>query len=117
MAFPPRPRSSRNEPSFAPVGAATREAVPLRPAAVRPAARPSLADTGGEREPLRLATEAPSLSLSASDRVVVTSGGAARANGSRREPSLLRGIGLALLLALAAVGAYSLYQWLGPYLP
>lgn len=120
MAFPPRPRSSRAEPSFAPVGASSRDAVPLRPAVPRVAARPAAADAAAEREPMRLAAEprrapeAPSLSLSASDRLIVSSAGTGNA---KRQGGLWRVLGLALLLAFAAFGAYSLYQWLAPLLP
>ena len=121
MAFPPRPRSSRAEPSFAPASAPARDAVPLRPAAPRAtAARPGLSDTGAEREPIRLAAEhrrgaePSSISLNASDRLVVSS---ARAGGDRKGRSLLRVLGLALLLGLAAIGAYSLYHGVSAFLP
>jgi len=112
MAFPPRPRSSRAEPSFVPVGSAARDPVQLRPAAPR-AARPA-ADDGAEREPLRLAVEAPALSLDAADRLIVSADAASTARQSA--PGLFGLLGFALLLALAALGAYTLYQWVGPFL-
>ena len=112
MAFPPRPRSARAEPSFVPVGGAARDPVQLRPTAPR-AAKPAT-DGGAEREPLRLATEAPALSLSASDRLIVSSDAPAAAGRAQR--GLFGVLGFILLLALAALGAYTLYQWAGPFL-
>ncbi len=118
MAFPPRPRSSRAEPSFAPAVAPARDAVPLRPAAPRAAARPGAGDTGVEREMVRFPAEtrrgadALSISLNASDRLVVSS-----ASGDRKGLGLLRILGFALLLALAGFGAYSLYNGVSGFLP
>ncbi len=117
MAFPPRPRSSRAEPSLAPAGL-PHDAVPLRPAAPRAVARPGPADA--ERDPARLSIEPrrgadmPSISFSAADRVIVSS---AIAGGGKRERSALRVIGLIVLLVLAAFGAYSLYHQAGAFLP
>jgi hypothetical protein len=119
MAFPPRPRSSRAEPSLAPA-APSRDAVPLRPPAPRPLVRPAVADAATEREPVRLAAEPrragdmPELSLTAADRIVVSS---AITGGGKRERSGLRVFGFALLLALAAIGAYSLYHEASAFLP
>jgi hypothetical protein len=122
MAFPPRPRSSRAEPSFTPIGAAPRDAVPLRPAAPRPAAmRPAPSEAQGQREPMRLATEhrrePQSLSLSAEDRLVVSS--AVARSEPRRQGGFgfFRLLGFAVLLALAAVGAYNIYHWASAFLP
>jgi hypothetical protein len=118
MAFPPRPRSSRAEPSLAP--AASRDAVPLRPPVPRPVVRPATAESAVEREPSRLATEPrrvgdmPTLSLTAADRVVVSS---VMTGGGKRERSGLRVFGFALLLALAVIGAYSLYHEASAFLP
>jgi hypothetical protein len=121
MAFPPRSRTARAEPSFTPLGAAQRDAVPLRAAAPRPAVRPTANDAGAEREPMRLSAEprrgleAP-LALTDADRVVVSSA----ITGGGREPrqtGFFRVLGFAVLLVLAAVGAYSLYLEIGPYLP
>jgi hypothetical protein len=119
MAFPPRPRSSRAEPSLSPA-AAPREAVPLRPPGPRPLVRPVAADSAAEREPARLAAEPrragdmPLLSLTAADRVVVSS---AITGGGKRERSGLRVFGFALLLVLAAIGAFSLYHEASAFLP
>jgi len=122
MAFPPRSRTARAEPSFIPLGAAPRDAMPLRAAAPRAAGRPTANDTGDEREPMRLSAEprrgleAP-LALTDADRVVVSSA----ITGGGREPrhtgGFFRVLGFAVLLVLAAVGAYSLYLEIGPYLP
>jgi hypothetical protein len=119
MAFPPRPRSSRAEPSFAPAAAPARDAVPLRPAAPRAAARPGAGDTVVEREMVRFPAEnrrgadALSISLNASDRLVVSSASA----GDRKGLGLLRILGFALLLMLAGFGAYSLYNGVSGFLP
>ncbi|HUC66417.1 MAG TPA: hypothetical protein VMA53_13350 [Stellaceae bacterium] len=122
MAFPPRSRSARAEPSFTPLGAAPRDAVPLRAAAPRAASalRPSANDSGAEREPMRLSAEprrgleAP-LTLTDADRIVVSS--AITGGSAPRQTGFLRVLGFAVLLVLAAVGAYSLYLEIGPYLP
>jgi hypothetical protein len=120
MAFPPRSRSARAEPSFTPLGAAPRDALPLRSAALRAAARPTANDTGAEREPMHLSAEprrgmeAP-LALTDADRVVVSS--AITGGSEPRQTGFLRVLGFAVLLVLAAVGAYSLYVEIGPYLP
>lgn len=117
MAFPPRPHSSRAEPSLAPAGAAARDAMPLRPSAPHVAARPA---TGSERETVRFPAEyrrggeRPSISLSASDRLIVSS---AITGGDRKERSFLRVLGLSVLLVLAAIGAYSLYHEASAFLP
>lgn len=116
MAFPPRRRPARSEPSFTPVGAAPREALPLRNAPQRP---PKPANEA-EREPLRFpadhrrGAEPQSLSLTASDRLVVSSGQAA---AEKRKGGFFRRLGFAILLVLAAIGAYALYQTVAPYLP
>jgi hypothetical protein len=120
MAFPPRSRSARAEPSFTPLGAAPRDTMPLRSPVPRAAARPTANDTGAEREPMRLAAEprrgleAP-LALTNADRVVVSS--AITGGGEARQTGFFRVLGFAVLLVLAAVGAYSLYLEIGPYLP
>lgn len=123
MAFPPRPRSSRAEPSLSSAAPAAREAVPLRAAATpRPATRPATGDVPAERETLRFpaeqrrGSELPSLSLSAADRLVTSSSGPA---GARREQGggFLRVLGFAVLLALAAFGAYTLYHAISGFLP
>jgi hypothetical protein len=119
MAFPPRPRSSRAEPSLAPAAPAARDAVPLRPAAPRPL-RPGPVESAADREPARLSVEPrrtadiPSLSLSAADRIIVSS---ASGSGRKREGSALRAVGFTLLLVLAAIGAYSLYHQASAFLP
>lgn len=121
MAFPPRPRSSRTEPNLAPAGALTRDAVPLRAAAPRAATRPVAADIGAERETVRFpaeqrrGAELPSISLSASDRLIVSS--EITTSGEKRERSFLRVFGFFVLLVLAAVGAYSLYHEASAFLP
>ncbi len=120
MAFPPRPRSSRAEPSLAPAGAPARDAMPLRPSAPRVAARPATGATGTEPETVRFPAEyrrggeRPSISLSASDRLIVSS---AITGGARKERSFLRVLGLSVLLVLAAIGAYSLYYEASAFLP
>lgn len=119
MAFPPRPRSSRAEPSLAPA-APPRDAVPLRPATPRPLVRPGTVDSGAEREPARLsveprrATDMPSLSLTAADRIIMSSAGSGAA---KRERSAWRVAGFIVLLVLAAIGAYSLYHQASAFLP
>lgn len=123
MAFPPRPRTSRAEPSFTPIGAAPRDAVPIRSAASRPAAlRPAPGEAPGQREPMRLAgeprfaAEPQSLSLSAEDRILVS--GNARVEARRRGGfGFFRLLGFSVLLALAAVGAYNIYHWASAFLP
>ncbi len=116
MAFPPRRRPSRAEPSFTPVGAAPREALPLRSAPQRP---PKPANEA-EREPLRFpaehrrGAEPQSISLSASDRLVVSS---TAERGQKRQGGFFRGLGFAVLLVLAAIGAYAVYHWVSAFLP
>jgi hypothetical protein len=123
MAFPPRPRSSRAEPSFTPIGAAPRDAVPIRPAAPRAAAvKPTANDPGAEREPVRFAAEhrrgveAQPISLNTADRIIVSS---ATAGGreKREGGGFFRILGFVILLVLAGIGAYSLYLWAGAFLP
>jgi hypothetical protein len=120
MAFPPRPRSSRAEPSLSPAGAPARDAVPLRPAAPRAAARPGTGEAGAGRETVRFpaehrrGAELQSISFDASDRLIVSS---AIAGDSRKKRSFLRVLGFTVLLVLAAIGAYSLYHEASAFLP
>lgn len=121
MAFPPRPRSSRAEPSLSPAGVEARDAVPLRPAAPRAAAaRPGMGDAGAERGTVRFAAEhrrgaePQSISFDASDRLIVSS---ATAGDTKKERSFLRVLGFTVLLVLAAIGAYSLYHEASAFLP
>ncbi|HZB91589.1 MAG TPA: hypothetical protein VE397_09120 [Stellaceae bacterium] len=121
MAFPPRPRSTHTEPSFAPLGAAPRDALPLRSAVPRPAAKPTANDTGLDREAMRLtaeprlAPEREGLTLTAADRITVSS--AITTDGNGRPRGFFGVLGIAVLIVLAAIGAYSLYQWAGAFLP
>lgn len=128
MVFPPRPRSTRDEPSIAPVGAAPRDAAirPVLPRAAAPrpaAAKPTANDAGLEREATRFppehrhGVEPGSISLTAADRIIVSSSLAA--GGEKREStfSFFRALGLAVLFVLAAIGAYSLYHSIAPFLP
>lgn len=124
MAFPPRPRSSRAEPSIAPAGPAPRDPVSIRPVSTRPpSAKPTANDAGFEREATRFSTEprhaaAPgSIALTEADRVIVSS---STAGGSERREggfSFFRVLGFAVLLVLAAIGAYSVYHSIAPFLP
>jgi hypothetical protein len=122
MAFPPRPRSARSEPNLAPGAVAPRDAVPIRPLAARtPSPRPGANDPGVEREPPRFTTEhrngaeTRSLSVSAADRIIISS---TKTNeGEKRERSFFRVFGLIVVLALAIVGALSLYHVVSPFLP
>ncbi|MGO8917881.1 MAG: hypothetical protein ACLQJR_18420 [Stellaceae bacterium] len=94
--------------------------MPLRPAVSR-AAKPGMGETAAEREPIRLTSEhrrgaeLPSISLNASDRLIISSGSAAF--GRKKERSLLRVFVLTVLLVLAAFGAYSLYHGASAFLP
>jgi hypothetical protein len=123
MAFPPRPRSARNEPNFAPRPVAPRDAVPMRPVAATraPQIKPSANDPGFEHQPPRLATEQrygvepKPLTLTAADRIVVSS--ELTSKGEKRERSFFRVFGFLILLALAVVGALTLYHVISPYLP
>jgi len=119
MPFAPRStaRADRAEPSFTPPASRAREPVPVRPAAApRPAAAAPEIDT--RRAPVmpRAAAEIarpwprddadmPALTLSAADRLVMSSGGrAGHAEPRRRRGGVLRGLAFAVLLLLAAVG-------------
>jgi hypothetical protein len=118
MAFPPRPRSARSEPSFASRGAAPHDAVPIRPVAARsPSAKPTANDAGLEREPPRFAPEHRNgeLSLSPADRLVVSSARAGQSE-ARKGGGFFRFLGFAVLLGLAAIGALSVYHWISPFL-
>jgi hypothetical protein len=124
MAFPPRSRSSRAEPSIAPAGPAARDPVTIRPVASRPAASKPLAnDAGLDREAARFSAEhrrgvdPASLSLTEADRVIISS---STAGGSERRESgfsFFRVLGFAVLLVLAAIGAYNVYHSIAPFLP
>jgi len=118
MAFPPRPRSARTEPSFAPSSTA-RETVPMRQAAPRPAAiRPTAGEAQGDRDPVRFpaeprrANEPRTPAVSAGDRLILSSDRAEGRDGGKR-PGMLRAVLFAALLALAGIGAVTVYQWLG----
>lgn len=125
MVFPPRPRSARAEPSIAPAGPAPRDPVAIRPVPPRSNSAKSTAnDAGFEREATRFPGEhrrgvdASSLALTEADRIIVSSsiaggGGAKRDSGF----SFFRVLGFAVLLVLAAIGAYSVYHSIAPFLP
>jgi hypothetical protein len=117
MAFPPRPRASRTEPSFAPLSAA-REPVPVRQPAPRPSVvQPVLREAPAGREAARLATEprrpteARAPGFSAGERLSVSSEITTGASGGKR-PGMMRGVIFAALLMLAGVGAITVYQWI-----
>ena len=117
MSFPLRPKrasgaADAGEPHFA--GAAAR-----LPSAARPATEPERA------APLRFPAEArrefpaespPRLTLSAADRLVISSPSASPAE-VRRRPGMLRTMGFIVLLVLASIGTVSVYQALAAYLP
>jgi hypothetical protein len=124
MAFPPRPRSSRSEPSIAPAGAAPRDPVSIRPVVPRPVpGKPSANDAGLDRETTRFpvehrrGVEPGSLSLTDADRVIVSSSIAGGSDKRDAGFSFFRVLGFAVLLVLAAIGAYSVYHSIAPFLP
>jgi len=124
MAFPPRPRSSRAEPSIAPAGSSARDPVTIRPVAPRPVpAKSSANDAGLDREATRFpaehrrGVEPGSLSLTDADRVIVSSSMAGGSDKRESGFSFFRVLGFAVLLVLAAIGAYSVYHSIAPFLP
>ncbi|HXZ01122.1 MAG TPA: hypothetical protein VEI03_14065 [Stellaceae bacterium] len=62
----------------------------------------------------RLGAEPSSISLSASDRLIVSS---ETADDDKKERSFLRVFAFTVLLLLAAIGAYSLYHEASAFLP
>lgn len=106
-----RPGSpERPEPHLAAPGAPSRPAMP-RPLAARPAGDGARSDNAPLRFPTdqRHSSEMPHLALSAEDRLIV-SGAAAASSERRPRRSALRGVLLIILLGLAGIGAFTIYQ-------
>ncbi len=100
----------RPEPHLAAPGVpAPRPAMP-RPLAARPAGDLARGDNPPLRFPVdqRRSPEAPRLTLSAEDRLIVS--GAAARGEARPRRGALRGVLLAALLVLAGIGAFTVYQ-------